>query len=477
MWRAVLLLSSPPLLHAQPYFPSFLRPTASLDGHWQFHFDPDYGDVLGPISPGSIRTPERASVPSAFDIIQPGVPGRRGTAFYRRDVTFLPQSHRGRLQFAACAFYCRVFVDEMEIGEHRAGGYSPFWLDVPPSARAVRTILVIADNRFNSTTAPTHTGGDFYMYGGLTRSVTMHDLGPPSRGAYIDFLGVIPLNQTSVNVTLLLRDAEGSQQVRLAVDTGKPAGEMKAVAIARIGGLASGSVKLQLPDAKPWSPASPNLHTITAQLANGDAAVARFGLRTLSVGSHGRGITLNGAPIQLKGVNRHTMSAASGSALSLEEVKRDVRLLRELGVNYVRGAHYPQDQRFLDLCDEAGILVWEETLGPDVSTSDIHSAAFMKAQLQQVDEMVRASFSHPSVIIHGFFNEGPSNDPRACKGYDASVAAIRSLVPSSHRLVTWASSAKENDVCLAAADVCSSNLGEACHLGQKSVPIKALFDF
>lgn len=52
--------------------------------------------------------------------------------------------------------------------------------------------------------------------------------------------------------------------------------------------------------------------------------------------------------------------------MSLEEVKRDVGLLRELGVNYVRGAHYPQDQRFLDLCDEAGILVWEETLGPDV---------------------------------------------------------------------------------------------------------------
>ena len=60
------------------------------------------------------------------------------------------------------------------------------------------------------------------------------------------------------------------------------------------------------------------------------------------------------------------LSAASGSALTLEEVQRDVKLLAKLNVNYVRGAHYPQDQRFLDLCDEAGILVWEETLGPQV---------------------------------------------------------------------------------------------------------------
>lgn len=64
-------------------------------------------------------------------------------------------------------------------------------------------------------------------------------------------------------------------------------------------------------------------------------------------------------------------------------------------------------------------------------------------QEAQIDEMVGASISHPSVLMHGFFNEGPSSDPRACPAYAASAAAIRRQVPPSHRLVTWATSAKE----------------------------------
>ena len=71
--------------------------------------------------------------------------------------------------------------------------------------------------------------------------------------------------------------------------------------------------------------------------------------------------------------------------------------------------------------------------------------------------MVSASYSHPSVIMHAFFNEGPSNDPKACHGYNVSADAIRALAPPSHRMVTWASSMKEKDVCFAAADVLSFN--------------------
>lgn len=68
----------------------------------------------------------------------------------------------------------------------------------------------------------------------------------------------------------------------------------------------------------------------------------------------------------------------TGSALTLEQVQADVRLLQEANVNYVRGAHYPQDQRFLDACDEAGIVVWEETLGPGVHLSNLQDPYFLK---------------------------------------------------------------------------------------------------
>ncbi len=93
-----------------------------------------------------------------------------------------------------------------------------------------------------------------------------------------------------------------------------------------------------------------------------------------------------------------------------------MRLLKQVNANYVRGAHYPQDQRFLDLCDENGIAVWEETLGPGVSVSDLQNNYWMKYQLIQVDEMVSASINHPSVIFFAFYNEGPSQHKEACDG-------------------------------------------------------------
>lgn len=100
---------------------------------------------------------------------------------------------------------------------------------------------------------------------------------------------------------------------------------------------------------------------------------------------------------------------------------------------------------------------------PPPSATHHHAPSELRASRRsQVREMVRTSYSHPSVILHGFFNEGPADDPTACKGYDALAAEIRTLVPSSHRLVTWASSAKTHDHCLHSADVLSFNECKAC---------------
>ena len=465
---------------AVAFYPQFGRPTTSLDGEgWTFSFDPDFGDSMRPIVPSSIKTHTGVTIPSAFDVVQPGVVGPRGVGFYRTTTTALKPNHRGRLNFAACAFFCRVFVDGVELGTgpggHFAGGYSPFWLDVPPSNSSnAREIFVLADNRFNKTTAPTHTGGDFYMYGGITRSVVLHDVGPAGDGptkpfspasssssssSYIDFVGVVPVNTSAVNVTLRLRGGAPGSREKVSVRFDQLPSPQAIIVAAGDGELTATVAGVAVPGARPRSPASPALHTVTATvMSNGDAVTMRFGLRTLGISPQGGHLLLNGQPLQLRGVNRHTMTAASGSALTLDEVRRDVALLKKLGANFVRGAHYPQDQRFLDLCDEQGLLVWEETLGPNVVSDDTLSPNFMAAQLTQVEEMVLSSFNHPSIILHGFFNEGPSTNKSACAhGYSVMAAKVRSLVPRSHRLITWASSAKEQDVCFDAADVIAFN--------------------
>lgn len=136
-------------------------------------------------------------------------------------------------------------------------------------------------------------------------------------------------------------------------------------------------------------------------------------------------------------------------------------LLQELNANYVRGAHYPQSQSWLDLCDEMGVAIWEEALGPGVSTADIQNAWFMANHLQAVTDMVVTSIAHPSVILSAFFNEGPSSDPNACAGYAASAAAIRAVANTGNnaptRFVTWANDHTTSDVCIAFEDVISFN--------------------
>ena len=162
--RLMLTLLSAALSEAPRYWPKFsgARTVVTLDGEWSFGLldRPSAFDSMSPsFSPADAPTPNTTSVPSCFDEAGMGELGVRGVAFYR---TTFEHAGRARLQFQACSFYCRVFVDGEEIGEHTAGGYVAFALDVPAAASpsATRELFVLADNRFNRTTAPMHTGGE-----------------------------------------------------------------------------------------------------------------------------------------------------------------------------------------------------------------------------------------------------------------------------------------------------------------------------
>eukprot|EP00045_Choanoeca_perplexa_P016700 m.229236 g.229236 ORF g.229236 m.229236 type:complete len:619 (-) comp17334_c0_seq13:95-1951(-) len=451
-WSLLLLLSSSVLANIDmPFWPQYpTRTSTLLNGNWSFGYQADLPDVIN-FPSSKAMTPNTTVVPSAFDVAQPGVAGPRGTAFYRRNFE-LKANTPGLLYFAACSFYCQVFVDGQSLGDHRAGGYQPFWITVPASSQETRELLVLVDNRFNSTTAPTHTGGDFWHYGGLTRDVILHEQPGTS---YLDRVETFTLDTNGnikVNVVLGGQSGASTVDVKLQFDDGDVTSHTLSVKD-NVATLET----IQVPNYKLWSIAEPNLHTLTVSEADGpDAIQVRFGLRVLGV--EGGRLTINGDTVKLHGHNRHTMRPDTGSALTLEQVQDDIAILKQLNANYVRGAHYPQDQRFLDLCDEHGIVIWEETLGPGVSTDDLQNPYFMKYQVEAVNEMITASINHPCVIFHGFYNEGPSSDLKACPGYNTSAATIRSRVGSPPtRLVTWASDKKVKDVCLGITDVISFN--------------------
>ena len=110
------------------------------------------------------------------------------------------------------------------------------------------------------------------------------------------------------------------------------------------------------------------MHTVTLTIGNA-SVTERFGLRSWAVDSTSSRITLNGKVVKLHGFNHHTQwpeSGGIGASPTSQQLDAEILLLKEAGANYIRGAHYPQDQRWLDCLDEAGIVMWEETMGASI---------------------------------------------------------------------------------------------------------------
>ena len=317
--------------------------------------------------------------------------------------------------------------------------------------KAERELVVLVDNRYDFERVPMHEEYfDFYQYGGIIRPVALRVL--PAEGGFIDHV------QTLVGAGY----AEGKFAVKVWLGGAGDAVDL----VTRIDGedevrhatvvVRSGVATLELvaADKRSWSPDTPVLHTLTVTLPNGDVTTVRFGLRHIE--ARGGAIWLNGEKIVLKGYNRHEWHPSGGPATSRLQMFEDVRLLKDLGCNFVRGSHYPQDQRFLDLCDELGLLVWEENLGWGQRERTFASAKWHADHRESLRAMVRASANHPSIVMWGFLNEAGSNQDYVREAFEESAAALRALDPS--RLVTYASMYALTDKYYHLADVISLNL-------------------
>jgi len=210
-----------------------------------------------------------------------------------------------------------------------------------------------------------------------------------------------------------------------------------------------GRTTVKVPYFKLWSPKSPNLHTVSL---DGDVS-ARFGIREIK--TEKKRLWLNGGVLFLKGVNRHEAHPQFGAATPEALMAQDIQLLKSLNGNFFRGSHYQQSQRFLDYCDEMGVLVWEESLGWGNNPRQMSDGEYFRLQVEQTREMVRASLNHPSVIIFAFQNENHSQTKAGKKLNDALIEAIRSQ--DSGRLVTFACNHNDSDISNANTDLVSFN--------------------
>ncbi|MGC9395708.1 MAG: glycoside hydrolase family 2 protein [Anaerolineae bacterium] len=430
-----------------------VRSVTPLDGVWDFVFlgdvDPDAVDV------GSIVFDDRMAVPGCFDAT-PAYAGRRGLTAYRMMLP-LHDAGRYRLVFDGVHHWCRVFVGGVALADH-VGGFTQFGVDVIAHPTGDVPLVVLVDNRFDYERCPLHLDYfDWYHYGGISRPAALHHLGD----IWVDGVSIVTeefaTREISVIVDYAADVSRGGVPLTISVD-GESVFAQAVDVLAERGQV---NARFHLPDAALWSPDMPHLHRLHVRLGEDDL-YERFGIRQVSV--VGQEIRINDEPVRLLGVNRHEAHPQFGSALPDALLVSDVQQLRDLGCNFVRGSHYPQDARFLDLCDEAGILVWDEAIGWQHTAEHLTDPHFLAAQETNVREMVAVGRNHPSVILWGIQNESHSNDPACRPAYERLLGLLRELDPT--RPLTFASNHPYDDVCLDLADVVSINCYPGWYVGE-----------
>jgi beta-glucuronidase len=444
-------MSSNPSFIGQGYQ---IRPVVSLNGLWDFAY-------LGPIdleafSPASVVFTGKMPVPSAFDAL-PDFAGKRGAAVYRTRLCITP-GRAARIEFGAVSMWAQVFIDGKLQREH-ACGYAPFVTELPPADFSEREILVLVDNRFDFERVPMHEEYfDFYQYGGILRDVTLHVL--PEAGVFIDAVKIAPdaenYRQGQVQIAVILG---GKIPLAVSLSIQFDSGETQQCLNTDVS-EGQAILSLRVPKPRMWSPLTPELHLVRVVLCNPagtleyDDITARFGLRRIE--ARAGKLWLNGERLQLRGYNRHEWHPNYGPCTPTLQLVADLQLLRDMGCNFVRGSHYPQDQRFLDLCDEFGMLVWEENLGWGQREKTFASAKFRRDHDAALRAMVRSSANHPSVIIWGFFNEAGTDEAYVRPLFEETVATLRAL--DSTRLISYASMFALTDRCFDLVDLISLNV-------------------
>ena len=299
------------------------------------------------------------------------------------------------LQFEGVNASAKVTLNGVEVTRHD-GGYSTFRADVTALLADSNVLIVEADNSKNDRVYPQKA--DFTFYGGIYRDVSL--LVVSRNHIALGYLG-----GPGVQITPTVNGANADIEVKTWMEgDGEVEFSIYDAAGAEVltGKGRDTTVTLEHPHL--WDGVrDPYLYTCAVRLVlNGevqDEVRQRFGVRSFSVDPK-RGFFLNGRPYPLHGVSRHQDRKGLGNAITREMHDEDMQLIKELGANTIRLAHYQHDQYFYDLCDEAGMVVWAEI--PYISE---HMPNGRENTISQMKELIVQNYNHACIVCWGVSNE------------------------------------------------------------------------
>lgn len=427
----------------------YIRNQRELDGMWKYVRE-DGAEYTLPV-PGCIEQ-------------HPELLTYRGKGIFYKNV-FIREKTNLRLEFKAVSHTADLYFDNVFVAHHYNAytGFAGIVEDVEPGMHEIK---VCVDNSFSEDSA-LHIPNDYYTYGGITRPAVLEEIGE----VYIKNVHFTPYKSEEIwncNVEVELEnlsDSELSAEVRIEL------GETQITESVQIPAhdVTKTNLNISCRNVQEWNTELPRLYFLNTELlVDGKAVddyIERVGFREIRMSDNR--ILLNGRPIFLKGFNRHEDYGTIGNALPMQLMAQDMDMMQEAGANAVRTCHYPNDERFLDLCDERGMLVWEENHARGLTLESMCNPNFDKQCKDCIDEMITQHYNHPSIVIWGILNECDSVSEEGRKKYKNQYEQIRSL--DSSRLTTSATCKHFQDICLDLPDIVSFNMYSGWY---EDVPVK-----
>ncbi|MDF1548678.1 MAG: glycoside hydrolase family 2 TIM barrel-domain containing protein [Bacteroidales bacterium] len=336
--------------------------------------------------------------------LEPGY--RRSASWYKKTINFaaISKNQSYLLYFEGANITTKVFVNGMEAGSH-IGGYLGFNIEISSYIKTGdNEILVRVDNSYNPEIIPSQQA-DFFIFGGITRDVWLLTI--PKN--HIEHLKIntpnVSVKQAALNVDVQINEFTKNNKISLKAVLIDPNGKTIAVKNTSIKGKVTNIKFNDINNPELWDVDDPNLYTLRVTLLENniekDKIEEKTGFRWFEFKDYGP-FYLNGRRLKLRGTHRHEEHAGVGAAMTNEQHRKDMESIKEMGANFVRLAHYPQDPEIYKACDELGLLVWDELPWCRGGVGDREWQTNTKNMLR---EMINQNYNHPSIIIWSLGNE------------------------------------------------------------------------
>lgn len=398
-----------------------------LTDNWEF-LRQDVGNIWELVRPVKKGQPEeqpiwtKVTLPHCFnaeDAVEPDVNYYQGPGWYKTRLKLDNPYPNGRivLEFEGAGQKTDVYIYMTKVGSH-VGGYDSWNVDITDAVQGFLAskeaerfngevpLSIRCDNTRDAEMIPSDLS-DFNVYGGIYRYLNLVYL-PEVSFASLKIVPTLDAKMKKANLTVsgMLYNPADVRKASVEIAIKNPKGEVVATRqledITPLGDLDLMDIKLDKPQL--WDVNSPLLYTCEATIiANGQKMTAseRFGFRSFEFVEKGPFI-LNGRRLLLRGTHRHEDHAGVGAAMTEEQMIQEMKMMKEMGVNFIRLGHYQQSEIILNLCDELGILVWEEV---PWCRGGVGNETYRNQAKRMLNNMITQHYNHPAVIIWGLGNE------------------------------------------------------------------------